>query len=56
MMNKYIKVLEYRLLLFHQSFIKDILLMKRERNHQYPFSFGECFDESMMSGYRIDIQ
>lgn len=30
--------------------------MKRERNHQYPFSSGECFDESMMRGYRIDIQ
>lgn len=56
MMNKYIKVLEYRLLLSHQPFTKDILLMKRERNHQYPFSFGECFDESMMRGYHVDIQ
>ncbi len=55
-MNKYIKVLEYRLLLSHQPFTKDILLMKRERNHQYPFSFGECFDESMMRGYHVDIQ
>ena len=55
-MNKYIKILEYRLLLSHQPFIKDILLMKRERNHQYPFSFGECFDESMMRGYHVDIQ
>lgn len=56
MMNKYIKILEYRLLLSHQPFTKDILLMKRERNHQYPFSFGECFDESMMRGYHVDIQ
>lgn len=56
MMNKYIKVLEYRLLLSHQPFTKDILQMKRERNHQYPFSFGECFDESMMRGYHVDIQ
>ena len=38
-----------------QLFIKDLLLMKRERNHQYPFSFGECFDESVMRGYCVDI-
>ena len=56
MMNKCIKILEYRLLLSHQPFIKDILLMKRERNHQYPFSFGECFDESVMIGYYVDTQ
>ena len=56
MMNKYIKSLEYSLLFSHQLFIKDILLMKRERNHQYPFSFGECFDESVMRVYRVDIQ
>ncbi len=56
MMNKYIKALEYSLLFSHQLFIKDILLMKRERNHQYPFSFGECFDESVMRVYRVDIQ
>lgn len=56
MMNKYIKVLENRLLRSHQSFIKDILLMKRERNHQYPFFFGECFDEGVMRGYCVDIQ
>jgi len=56
MMNKYIKILKYRLLLSHQPFIKDILLMKRERNHQYPFSFGERFDESVMRGYCVDIQ
>ena len=56
MMNKSIKILEYRLLLSHQPFTKDILLMKRERNDQYPFSFGECFDESMMRGYHVDIQ
>ena len=55
-MNKYIKALEYRLLHSHQPFIKDILQMKRERTHQYSFSFGECFDESMMRGYHIDIQ
>ena len=56
MMNKYIKSLEYSMLFSHQLFIKDILLMKRERNHQDPFSFGKCFDESMMRGYCIDIQ
>ena len=56
MMNKYIKSLECSLLFSHQLFIKDILLMKRERNHQYPFSFGECFDESVMRGHRVDIQ
>ena len=56
MMNKYIKVLEYRLLLSHQPSIKDILLMKRERNHQYPFYFGKCFDEGVMRGYCVDIQ
>ena len=56
MMNKYIKVLEYRLLLSHQPSIKDILLMKRERNHRHTFSFGECFDESVMKGYYVDIQ
>ena len=44
------------MLFSYQLFIKDILLMKRERNHQYPFSFGECFDENMMRGYRADIQ
>ena len=44
------------MLFSHQPFTKDILLMKRERNHQYPFSFGKCFDESMMRGYCIDIQ
>lgn len=55
-MNKYIKSLECSLLFSHQLFIKDILLMKRERNHQYPFSFGECFDESVMRGHRVDIQ
>lgn len=55
-MNEYIKALEYRLLHSHQPFIKDISQMKRERTHQYSFSFGECFDESMMRGYHIDIQ
>lgn len=55
-MNKYIKILEYRLLRSHQPSIKDILLMKRERNHQYAFSFGECFDEGVMRGYCADIQ
>lgn len=55
-MNKYIKILEYRLLRSHQPSIKDILLMKRERNHQYAFSFGECFDEGVMRGYYADIQ
>lgn len=56
MMNKYIKVLEYRLIRSHQPSIKDILLMKRERNHRHAFSFGECFDESVMRGYCVDIQ
>ena len=44
------------MLFSHQPFTKDILLMKRERSRQYLFFFGECFDESMMRGYRIDIQ
>lgn len=44
------------MLFSHQPFTKDILLMKRERNHQYPFSFGERFDEIMMRNYSVDIQ
>lgn len=55
-MNKYINTLKYKDLHSHQTFIKSISLMKRESRADRPcptprmmnFSFGECFDETMM--------
>lgn len=57
-------MLAYSNLHFHQTFIKNIPLMKRESNADtlHPtrpmmnFSFGEYFDEKMMRYYRIVYQ
>lgn len=56
MMNKSITILKYKGLHPHQTFIESIPLMKRESRADRPcptprmmnFSFGECFDETMM--------
>lgn len=40
----------------HQLFNKDILLMKRESKDRHRFSFGEYYDEILLSGYPIEIQ
>lgn len=56
MMNKSITILKSKGLHPHQTFIESILLMKRESRADRPcptpqmmdFSFGECFDETMM--------
>lgn len=64
MMNKDITTLIYKGLYSHQTFIKNILLMKRGNRSGRPctikqmmiFSFGKCFDETMMRTYKIAIQ
>ena len=64
MMNKYITILKYKGLYSHQTLIKNNLLMKREKGSGRPctikqmmiFSFGKCFDETMMRTYKIAIQ
>ncbi|KOO68658.1 hypothetical protein ACU52_06550 [Xylanibacter rarus] len=64
MMNKYITTLIDKGLYSHQTLIKNNLLMKREKGSGRPctirqmmiFSFGKCFDETMMRTYKIAIQ
>jgi len=64
MMNKHITILKHTGLHSHQIFIKSILMMKRERRSGRPrlttqmmnFSFGEHFDERMMSTHHLAIQ
>lgn len=64
MMNKDITTLIYKGLYSHQTFIKNILLMKRGNRSGRPyaiwqmmiFSFGKYFDETMMRMYNIVIQ
>ena len=63
-MNKYITVLICKGLLSHQTLIENNLLMKRENRSVRPctttqmviFSFGKCFDETMMRMYNAAIQ
>lgn len=54
-MKAYINIKKDSNLHLHQSFNKRIWLMKRERTHRilHHFSFGERFDEAMMSTYCI---
>ena len=56
MMNSYIDVLNIKEIYAHQLFNKDILLMKRESKDRHRFSFGEYYDEILLSGYPIGIQ
>ena len=64
MMKKYITILKHTCLHSHQMFIKSILMMKRERGSGIPrlttqmmnFSFGEYFEERMMSTHHLAIQ
>lgn len=64
MMNKDITTLIYKGLYSHQTLIKNNLLMKRENRSDRPcpirqmmiFSFGKCFDETMMRTYKVAIQ
>ena len=64
MMNKYITTLICKGLLPHQPLINHNLLMKRENKSSMPypirqmmiFSFGKCFDETMMRVYKAAIQ
>ncbi|HAC12566.1 MAG TPA: hypothetical protein DCE67_02720 [Barnesiella intestinihominis] len=64
MMNKHITILKYKGLYSHQTLIKNNLLMKRENKSSMPypirqmmiFSFGKCFDETMMRMYKVAIQ
>ena len=64
MMNRYITTLIDKGLHPHQTFIKYNLLMKRENRSDRPclirqmmiFSFGKCFDETMMRTYKVAIQ
>lgn len=55
MMKAYINMNKDSNLHFHQPFSKRVWLMKRERTHRilHHFSFGEWFDEAMMSTYCI---
>ena len=56
MMNKYINKLDNSMLCSHQLLNKGILLMKRESRGKYHFSFGEYFDELLLSDYPLEIQ
>lgn len=56
MMNSNIDILNIKEIYAHQLFNKDILLMKRESNDRHYFSFGEYYDEILLSGYPIGIQ
>lgn len=56
MMNSNIDVLNIKEIYAHQLFNKDILLMKRESKDRHRFSFGEYYDEILLSGYPIEIQ
>lgn len=40
----------------HHTFIKSILLMKRESCNAHHFSFGEYSDERLMNAYKIGCQ
>lgn len=55
-MNKNISKLNIKEIYAHQLFNKDVLLMKRESNGRHHFSFGEYYDEILLSGYPIGIQ
>lgn len=56
MMNSNIDILNIKEIYAHQLFNKDILLMKRESKDRHRFSFGEYYDEILLSGYPIEIQ
>lgn len=56
MMNSNIDVLNIKEIYAHQSFSKDMLLMKRESKDRHHFSFGEYYDEILLSSYPIGIQ
>ena len=56
MMNRNIDILNIKKIYAHQLFNKDILLMKKESKDRHHFSFGEYYDEILLSGYPIEIQ
>lgn len=58
MMKAYINIKNNSNLYPHQTLNKRIWLMKREsrRSPTHHFSFGERFDEAMMSGYYVNYQ
>lgn len=56
MMNSNIDILNIKEIYTHQLFNKDILLMKRESNGRHHFSFGEYYDEILLSDCPIGIQ
>lgn len=56
MMNSNIDILNMKEIYAHQLFNKDILLMKRESKDRHRFSFGEYYDEILLSSYPIEIQ
>lgn len=50
------KILTDNAIGIHHTFIKSILLMKRESSLVHHFSFDEYSDERLMSAYEIECQ